>query len=75
MYRLFTKNVNENELVWHRDKKDRVVYVLYGNEWYIQYENALPIKLIKNKKYFIPKETYHRVLKGKTNLLIKIKEC
>jgi hypothetical protein len=35
-------------------------------------DNELPIKLIVGEKYFIPEGVYHRVIKGNSNLKVKI---
>lgn len=74
IYRFFNVNDNSMSLVWHRDKKDRWVKIINGFGWYLQMDNDIPFKLIKNQTYFIPKETFHRIIKGKSNLLIRIKE-
>jgi hypothetical protein len=74
MIRTFEEDVDHEELVWHRDKKDRAVVVLEGNDWQLQFENQLPIKLEQNKSYYIKRETFHRVLKGKGLLKVSIKE-
>ena len=47
--------VNESELVWHRDKKDREVTVLDGIGWKLQFENQIPTSLEKVKLYHIKK--------------------
>lgn len=72
--RNFEENVDVDDLVWHRDKRDRLVTVLEGSNWYLQMENELPVLLEKNQQYFIPKEQFHRVIKGNGNLKIDIKE-
>lgn len=72
--RTFEHSVISSELVWHRDKKDRIVSVISGLNWELQLENQLPVVLEKNKKYFIPKMEYHRVIKGSTDLTISITE-
>lgn len=72
--RLFEENVDHEELVWHRDKKDRAVVVLEGVDWKLQFENQLPIKLEPSKSYYIKRETFHRVIKGKGPLKVSIKE-
>lgn len=74
IFRTFEPDVDDEELVWHRDKRDRIVYVVEGNKWHIQYENGLPIELITNHKYIINKEDYHRVIKGDGQLKILIEE-
>lgn len=72
--REFKINTPNKELVWHRDEKDRYVTILEGEGWQFQLDNELPLELQKKDVIFIPKQTYHRVLKGKTNLVIKIEE-
>jgi len=70
--RTFSKSVNENELEWHRDKEDRIVIPINENDWYIQFDNELPKKLNLNEEFFIPKNTFHRVIKGKSDLVVEI---
>ena len=72
--RSFSKDVNENELSWHRDKKDRVVIVLENNDWMIQFDNELPKKFNINEEIFIPKNTFHRVIKGSGDLMVEVIE-
>ena len=72
--REFSSDVDESELVWHRDKKTRKVTVIQGEGWKIQMDNSLPEELEKGNSYYIPKMEYHRIIKGKGNLLIQIQE-
>jgi len=72
--RVFNANVNETELTWHRDHEDRIVKVLNENDWKLQFDNDLPIELTKNSEYLIPKNTFHRVIKGSTKLMVEITE-
>jgi quercetin dioxygenase-like cupin family protein len=72
--REFKTNTPNKELVWHRDEKDRYVTILEGEGWQFQLDNELPLELKKKDVIFIPKHKYHRVIKGKTDLLIKIEE-
>ena len=74
LLREFKQSVDSEELIWHRDKKDRVVEVVQSHNWMIQLDNELPIRLEEGRKYFIPKEVYHRVHKGEGNLVVKIYE-
>ena len=74
LIREFSKDVDSGELVWHRDRLDRKVKVKEGFGWRLQVENRLPEKLIPGCVYFIPKNTYHRIMKGKNNLVVEIKE-
>ena len=71
--RIFDSIKSQNEFEWHLDKEDRIVEVLENNGgWCFQLDNKLPILL--NKSIFIPKETYHRIIKGNGKLILKIKK-
>ena len=72
--RTFSKDVLSEELVWHRDANDRIVEVLEGENWEIQFENQLPQSLKVGEEYVIPAYTYHRIKRGTTDLLVKIQE-
>jgi len=68
--REFSNDIDNHELEWHIDREDRIIEVIENNNWEVQLDNELP-RLLKNK-LFIPKETYHRVIKGDGKLIIKI---
>jgi len=70
--RTFSQNIDEDELVWHRDKRDREVTVLQQTDWQFQFDNELP-QVLKDT-IFIPKNMYHRLIKGTGNLNIQIHE-
>jgi quercetin dioxygenase-like cupin family protein len=72
--RNFDNLLNSDELIWHRDKKNREVTVLEGNNWKFQYDNCLPFVLFKGDTIRVPAEIYHRLIKGTTALSLKIKE-
>ena len=72
--RIFSEDVESEELVWHRDKNDRVVEVIQSNGWKFQMDNELPKTLESGNVVEIPKETFNRVIKGEGDLIIKIKE-
>tara|TARA_B100001248_G_scaffold77408_1_gene55867 strand:- start:1765 stop:2037 length:273 start_codon:yes stop_codon:yes gene_type:complete len=72
--RTFENNVDSSELVWHRDAKDRNIKVMEGESWKLQFDNALPKQMKVNENYFIPANTYHRVIKGSSNLILEVKE-
>ena len=72
IYRVFTQDVEQEELVWHRDQNDREVEILEPTDWMFQFDNQLP-QLLKGI-LFIPKETYHRLIKGTGYLSIRITE-
>lgn len=72
--RLFSKDVSEEHLVWHRDREDRTVTVLEGEGWMFQRDNELPIRLHEGDTFEISAYEYHRIIKGNTDLKIKIEE-
>ena len=72
--RTFSSDVAEDELVWHRDRRDRQVKVIEGKNWKLQLDNELPKMLEYNKTYNIPKQVYHRLIKGDSNLVVEIVE-
>ena len=72
--RTFEHTVDDKELVWHRDKEHRRVHVLSGNGWKLQKDDSLPEDLTVGKDYYIIKNSYHRLIKGEDNLVIRIEE-
>ena len=69
--RVFSEDIDEIELMWHRDGEDREVEVIGKSDWMIQMDNELP-KVLEGKIH-IPEGVYHRVIKGSGDLKIKIK--
>jgi quercetin dioxygenase-like cupin family protein len=73
--RVFQLNkVDESDLVWHTDEENRLITVLEGEGWRFQRDNELPIELSKGDKLKIPEGQIHRILKGTTDLIIKIEK-
>ncbi len=72
--RVFVEDVNEELLRWHKDRIDAHFQVVGGRDWYLQLEHEKPILLEIGKSYFIPKETMHRIIKGKFNLILEVAE-
>jgi len=70
--REFKKDTDEEQLIWHLDKEDRIVSVVKGSNWKLQLDNQLPVELTEGVEYFIPKLTYHRLIKGNDKLIIKL---
>lgn len=68
--REFSENIDPIELLWHRDNEDRIIEIIGETDWQIQLEDKLPTSI--NSPIFIPRGLYHRVIKGKGNLKIKI---
>jgi hypothetical protein len=70
--RTFDENIDPIELKWHRDKEDRKVKIIESTNWKFQMDNELPKLLKKGDTLVIPKETFHRVIKGDGNLVIEV---
>ena len=70
--REFNENIDPIELKWHRDLENRTVEVLEGEGWQFQRDNELPVELKEGVRIFIPKLEWHRVIKGKGTLKLKI---
>ena len=70
--REFKKETSQDELIWHLDKEDRKVELVEGTNWKLQLDNQLPQVLQLGKSYWIPKMTYHRLVKGDDDLSIRV---
>lgn len=68
--REFNENVDPIEMMWHMDAEDRTIEILEDTNWYIQLDDNLPTSL--KEHIFIPKHTYHRLIKGDGTLKLKI---
>ena len=49
--RVFSEDIDEIELMWHRDAEDRLVEVIGDTDWMIQIDDELPKPM--NGKIFI----------------------
>ena len=74
LIREFKENTTSSELVWHRDREDRRVTILEGKEWLLQLDNHIPTIMREGETYEIPKNTYHRIIKGSGKLVVEIKK-
>ena len=72
--REFSADVDSDELVWHRDKRDRKIRIIEGVGWQLQFDDEMPITLLEGEEYFIPKNIFHRVIKGENLLKLEIEE-
>lgn len=70
--RLFNQNLDDSELVWHRDKEDRIVFPLHETDWKFQFNDELPINIEPNKPIFIESKKFHRLIKGTGDLEVEI---
>jgi hypothetical protein len=68
--REFEESVDTDDLEWHRDREDRIVEIIGETDWELQMDNQLPQRM--TGKIFIPKEVWHRVIKGTNELKVKI---
>lgn len=68
--RTFNEDLDTSELYWHRDKEDRIIESIGETDWLFQIDNKLPQKI--EDKIFIPKGVFHRLIKGKGDLKIKL---
>jgi hypothetical protein len=68
--RIFSSSTEEESLLWHRDREDRIIESLEETDWMFQLDNQLPQKI--EGQIFIPKEIYHRLIKGSGDLKIKL---
>jgi hypothetical protein len=68
--RTFDANVDENELVWHRDREDRIIRPTHETNWQFQLDNELPVNI--DREIFIPAGMYHRIIKGSNSLTLSV---
>ena len=69
--RLFSEEVDAEDLRWHRDREDREIISILKTDWKIQLENELPVDL--NSLVKIKAGEWHRLIKGSGELQLKIK--
>lgn len=70
--RTFFQEVDEFELVWHRDREDRIITSVNKTDWKFQFENELPVEI--KGEIFIPKNKFHRLIKGSGDVKLKVKK-
>tara|TARA_R110002126_G_scaffold84958_1_gene206101 strand:- start:960 stop:1238 length:279 start_codon:yes stop_codon:yes gene_type:complete len=70
--RYFDHNILSEELIWHQDQEDRTIEIIQSNDWYFQRDEEVPFKLVEGMKFSIKKMNYHRLLRGKDDLIIKV---
>ncbi len=72
--RCIQESSDDFELKWHRDLYNRKIKVISGENWMLQLENETPFVLEKGIEYYIRKDQWHRVLKGRNDLYVEIIE-
>jgi len=70
--REFKQDTDSGELMWHRDREDRIIESIGKTDWMVQIDNELPKEI--NKEVLIPMGVYHRLIKGTNDLKIKLKK-
>jgi quercetin dioxygenase-like cupin family protein len=70
--RTFLPHVDSDELIWHRDAEDRVIYVVESSGWFLQLDDQLPTVLKEGASFFIKKNSWHRVIKTQNCNRLKI---
>ena len=75
--RRFSKSLSDQELVWHRDREDRVVRMVEGKGWYIQLDGQLPRRMRLGESYNIPAASWHRIIRraGATDLSVIVEKA
>ena len=63
--------LDQTELTVNAGQK---ITVLEGEGWQFQFNGELPFELKENMIFKIPEGMYHRLIKGKTDLVLKIKK-
>ena len=70
--RIFSADTPETDLIWHLDREDRVIEATHFTDWKFQFDDELPVSL--NNLITIPKNTFHRIIKGTDDCTIRIKK-
>jgi quercetin dioxygenase-like cupin family protein len=70
--RKFSKKTTDEDLIWHVDREDRLIFIRKSGGWKLQYDNQLPFTLEDNTYVFIPRGIWHRVIRGVKKLVVEI---
>ena len=70
--RSFNSDVDTDELKWHWDDEDRILYPVHETDWLFQFDNRLPENIDSVIK--IPKGIWHRLIKGSNDLTIIVEK-
>lgn len=72
--RVFSNLEDSQEFKWHRDERDRIVTILSGEGWSLQFDDAIPVRLSIGDRVKIVADRWHRVIPGVSPLEILIEE-
>jgi hypothetical protein len=70
--REFVQDTDSGEFTWHRDRESRTIESIGETDWLIQIDNELPKKI--EGEVFIPMGIYHRLIKGSSDLKIRLRK-
>jgi hypothetical protein len=70
--RVFSEDTLDEELKWHWDEEDRIFSAVEPTDWKFQRDNCLPQDI--EGEIFIPAGEWHRLIKGKGNLVVQIQK-
>lgn len=68
--RTFTRDVPDEELVWHRDREDRIIRPTHQTDWMFQMDNQLPVLI--DRELHVPAGEYHRIIRGTGDLTLSV---
>ena len=73
--RMFDSAYPEYLYQWHKDDEDRNIEILSeGEDWLFQFDNEVPLQIKKGQNIYIPKDMWHRLIKGRKKLLLSIEK-
>lgn len=72
--RAFSESISSADLVWHRDRQDRIVEVIYGDGWMFQRDDSIPVQIHPGTVLEVKAKEWHRIIKGDSDLVVKITE-
>jgi hypothetical protein len=72
--RTFLESTDDIDLLWHRDRKTRIIKPTAGTNWHFQEDDKLPVLLSTTNTVMIEAGKWHRLIKGEGDLILEIKE-
>lgn len=74
--RTFSSRAESEDLIWHRDAENRILTVLEGTGWQLQFDGDLPVDLRPGDTHAIPREMWHRVKRSDSasSLTVEVRE-
>lgn len=70
--RHFSPEIEAEEMIWHRDREDRRIFILQAGGWFLQREDQLPQPIKEGEEIFIQAGEWHRAIGGEGELIIRI---